>query len=93
MSQINLSAQLVRKIESIIKEHDEGVEDPGIVAQYLAAVTGFLLGEVDLPKSRKAELLEQLKQFSQYVCDDVEGKKATQIAESEQAMGIWKPGS
>lgn len=92
MSQVNLTAQLVRQIENIVKQHDEQAKDPAFIAQYLAAVIGFLLGEVDMPKEQKTEILKQLMQFSQYVCTDVEDKKAAQIKDSEQTMGVWKPG-
>lgn len=92
MSQVNLTAQLVRQIEDIVKKHDEQAQDPSFVSQYLAAVIGFLLGEVDMPKERKTEVLEQLMQFSQHVCTDVENKKESQIKDSEQTMGVWKPG-
>ena len=92
MSEVNLTAKLVRQIEDIVKQHDEQAQDPGFISQYLAATIGFLLGEVDMPKERKTEVLEQLMQFSQYVCTDVEDKKESQIKDSEQTMGVWKPG-
>ncbi len=92
MSQVNLTAQLVHQIESIVKEHDEQAQDPGFISQYLAAVIGFLLGKADMPKERKTEVLEQLMQFSQHVCTDVANKKESQVTGSEQTMGAWKPG-
>ena len=48
MSQVNLTAHL-----GLQKEHDEQAQDLGFISQYLAAMTGFLLGEKTCRKNEK----------------------------------------
>ena len=91
MSQLQLSAQLVRQLHQFIQQHDDNAEDPGVAAQYMSAVIGFLLGEQDMPDEQKDEILEQLFAFAKHVSDDVtQQKKMT--PPKQQAFGVWKPG-
>ena len=91
MSQLQLSAQLVRQMHQFLADHDNNAEDPGVAAQYLAAVIGFLLGEQDMTESQKDEILEQLFSFAQHVANDVSQQK--KMTPPKQAVfGVWKPG-
>ena len=91
MSQLQLSPQFVRKMHQYLADHDENAKDPGVAAQYMAAVMGFLLGEQDMPESEKEEVLEQLFAFAQHVANDVSQQKKA-APPKQQAFGVWKPG-
>ena len=91
MSQLQLSAQFVRQMHRHLSDHDENAEDPGVAAQYLAAVIGYLLGEQDMPEAEKQDTLEQLFAFAQHVADDVTQQKKASPPKL-QAFGVWKPG-
>lgn len=90
MSQLKLSTQLVSQMHQFLIQHDENAKDPGVASQYMCAVVGCLLGELDKPASQKEEMLEQLFAFTRHVADDI----AQQInAPPPQAeVGVWKPG-
>ena len=91
MSQLQLSAQLVRQMHLHLSNHDEAAEDPGVAAQYMAAIIGFLLGEQDMQDDQKDEVLEQLFAFAKHVADDVtQQKKMT--PPKQNPFGVWKPG-
>jgi len=84
---LQLSEELIKDVSEALAKHDSRAEDPGIAVQYLAAITGFLVGHLDFPHPQKSEFLEQLAQFSQHVFDDVCPAPA-----AESAFGVWKPG-
>ncbi len=93
MSDLKLSASLVRDIQALLVQHDEAARDPGVASQYLCAVTGFLLGQQDMPDEQKDEVLEQLAAFMQHVANDVsqQRKQAPPAPPPQEAFGIWKP--
>lgn len=95
MSDLKLSASLVRDIQTLLVQHDESAQDPGVASQYLCAVTGFLLGQQDMPDEQKNEVLEQLAAFMQHVASDVsqQRRKAPPAPPPQEAFGIWKPKS
>ena len=90
MSQLNLSPQLISQMHEFLIQHDENARDPGVAAQYMCAVVGCMLGEQDMPASKKEELLEQLFAFTRHVVEDIAQKMHTPAQEAE--VGIWKPG-
>ncbi len=93
MSQLQLSAELVRQLHQSLADHDDNAEDPGVAAQYMAAIIGFLLGEQDMPDTQKEEILEQLFAFAKHVANDVsQQKKAPPAPPPQNAFGVWKPG-
>ncbi len=96
MSELQLSAQLVQQVRKVLQEHDEAAQDPGVASQYLCAVTGFLLGQQDMPSDQKAELHDQLAAFMLHVMQDVDQQRQQPAAPAapppQQAFGIWKPG-
>jgi hypothetical protein len=97
MSELQLSAKLVAELQQVIQSHDASASDPGVAAQYLCAVVGFLLGQQDMPSARKTEVLDQLGAFMKHVAEDVEQQKQQQAPPpappAQEAFGIWKPKS
>ncbi|MEM7209342.1 MAG: hypothetical protein AAF434_16080 [Pseudomonadota bacterium] len=91
MSQLQLSAQLVRQLHGFLSQHDKNAEDPGVASQYMAATIGFLLGEQDMDSQDKEEILEQLFAFAQHVAEDVERQKRA-APPKQNPFGVWKPG-
>ncbi len=91
MSQLQLSPQFVRKMHQHLADHDANAQDPGVAAQYMAAVIGFLLGEQDMPESEIEDVLEQLFAFAQHVAKDVSQQQKA-APPKQQAFGVWKPG-
>lgn len=100
--ELQLSVDMVRDIQERLKQDDERAADSGVAAQYLAAVTGFLLGQLNAETDKKKEFLQQLQEFAAGVVDDVEAQEELQRAqpgggqEGGQAAGstsgIWTPG-
>jgi len=95
MSELQLSAKLVRELQDVITKHDENASDPGVISQYLAAVIGFLLGQQEIPAQQKTEIIDNLGAFIKHVADDVakqsESKQAPPPPPPQDAFGIWKP--
>ena len=94
MSELKLSTELVEKITSVLVEHDEDANDPGLASQYLCAIVGFLLGQQDMPTARKEDLHGQLSAFMLHVLKDVDSQRPAPAAApaAAEAFGIWKPG-
>ena len=100
--ELQLSVELVRDLQERIKQDDQRAADSGVAAQYLAAVTGFLLGQINAETDKKKEFLRQLQEFAAGVVDDVEAQQQMQAAQpgggsaassgSEQVSGVWQPG-
>ena len=92
---LNLSRELVQSLMRALQQHDERARDPGLAAQYLAAVTGLLVGNAPPPPAQKRELLDELAAFSRHVLEDVlaraEARPAPPAPDPEKAFGIWKP--
>lgn len=100
--ELQLSIDMVRDIQARLKENDERAADPGVSAQYLAAVIGFLLGQVKAETGDKKEFLRQLTDFAAGVIDDVEaqeemkgaqpgGGTPIQVEEEQPVSGVWTP--
>lgn len=100
--ELQLSIDMVRDIQSRLKENDERAADPGVSAQYLAAVIGYLLGQIKADTDDKKEFLRQLTDFSAGVIDDVEAQQEMQSAQpgggatgeattEQPASGVWTP--
>lgn len=94
MAQLQLSTQLISQVCEVLEKSDPTAEDPGIASQYLAAITGFLLGQQEMPMSQKQEIAEELSAFIMHVVKDVEQQKQQQPAPppAADASGVWKPG-
>ena len=91
MSDLQLSPQMISEIESVIIQQDQQAQDPGIMMQYLAAVIGYRLGQMDMGGDDKEEFLGQLCGFVKHVFDDVEGQNSAPPPPAEDAFGIWTP--
>lgn len=100
--ELQLSIDMVRDIQSRLKENDERAADSGVAAQYLAAVIGFLLGQIKADTDDKKEFLRQLTDFAAGVIDDVEAQQEMQSAQpgagtaggstsDEPVSGVWTP--
>jgi hypothetical protein len=93
MSEIQLSAQLAEGVKAALAAHDAQAQDDIIALQYLAALSGFMLGGQNLPTAQKRELLDQLHAFSKHVLEDMERQAAPPPPQQQQeAFGIWRPG-
>ena len=90
MSQLKLSSQLISQMHQLLIQHDENAEDPGVASQYMCAMVGCLLGELDKPAAQKEEILEQLIAFTRHVADDI--AQQMHAAPPQAEVGIWKPG-
>lgn len=88
MSEIQLSKQLVEDVKGAIAAHDEQASEDVIALQYLAAISGYILGNTAYQAAQKRDLLEQLNAFAKHVLDDMERQRPPQ----QEAFGIWKPG-
>lgn len=88
MSEIQLSRELAQSVQAAIVQHDAQARDELIAIQYLAALTGFMLGNTALPSGQKRELLGQLHGFSEHVLQDMERSSAP----AQEAFGVWRPG-
>ena len=97
MQPINLSRELMQKLMHALSEHDAQCQDTMISAQYLAAVIGLLVANVNRPTPEKEELLSQINAFSGHVMNDVINQAQQQpeppAADPAKAFGIWKPPS
>lgn len=96
MSQLNLSMQLVNELQEVLVRNDDAAQDPGIASQYLCAIVGFMLGQQDMPRARKDEILDELAAFTRHVTDDIErqqaqSRQAPPSPDPAEAFGIWKP--
>lgn len=102
---LQLSVHLVRDLQERLKQDDERASDPGVASQYLAAVIGFLIGQISADTEKKKDFLRQLQEFAAGVVDDVEAQQELQGAQpgagagggqggdgSEQVSGVWHPG-
>lgn len=99
MAEIQLSPELFQDIhQAVAKQHPDA--DNGVVLQYLAAVSGYLLGsERNMDKATKDRVLSELNGFAAEVLDDLhqhqQGQQAPQPAQTPpataQAFGYWNP--
>jgi len=98
--ELQLSIDMVRDLQARLQENDQRASDPGVAAQYFAAVIGFLLGQINAETDQKKEFLRQLQEFAAGVIDDVEAQQELQQAQpgggtagagDQPASGIWTP--
>lgn len=90
MSGIQLSSELVTKLQQVIVEHDAEANNDMLLMQYLAAVTGFIMAHQTQPGLDKQEFINDLAGFMSQVVRQVEADNKPQ-APLEDAFGIWKP--
>lgn len=83
---ITLSDQLIDDLYAVICRHDESATKNMMVAlQYLAAVSGYMLGDFPGSDDEREELVDQLAAFTKNVSGDrVSQQKSQQEAQPEQ---------
>lgn len=101
---ITLSDDLIHNLYGVIHQHDQAVEkNMMLVLQYLAAASGYLLGDYPGSDADRDELIDQLAEFTKHVAED--RRRQEQPAQAQQptaaaghseptddpAVGIWKP--
>ena len=92
MSDIQLSSQLLQDLQqAVLKQQPDA--DPGVVLQYLAAATGYLLAQQrGLSDEDKAGYLDELAAFSRHVLEDVQQRARQQSqTTAAKAFGYWEP--
>lgn len=93
MSEMQLSAQMAEDVKKAIAAHDPRANDELISVQYMAALTGLVVGELEnMPMGQKQDVMGQLAQFAASVMEDVERSREERAQPQEEAFGIWKPG-
>lgn len=92
MADIQLSAQLFDDIQQAVERQQPGA-DHGVTLQYLAAVTGYFLGnQTHLSGEQRAAFLDELCAFARHVADDVgERRREREGAAQQSAVGYWEP--
>jgi len=94
MADIQLSPQLFKDIQQAVETQHPGA-DTGVVMQYLAAVTGYLLGnDKGMEKAAKDQMMEELCAFSQHVYSDLQSRHQQAAAAppvAGNAFGYWNP--
>lgn len=93
MSDIQLSTQLLQDLQQAVLRQQPDA-DPGVVLQYLAAATGYLLAQQrGLSDEDKAGYLDELAAFSRHVLEDVQQRARQQQHQTmaAQAFGYWEP--
>jgi hypothetical protein len=92
MSQIKLSGELLREIREALHKNDPQAADTGIALQYLAALTGYILGGESAPESQKQGYFEELTTFARHVMDGtIQQVKQREASAQESAFGYWEP--
>ena len=90
MSGIQLSSELVSKLQAIVVEHDAEANNDMLFMQYLSAVTGFVMAHQTQPGLDKQEFISDLAGFMGQVVRQVEADNKPS-APQEDAFGVWKP--
>lgn len=90
MEPLKISDELIAELQAVLAKHDDRASDAGVAIQYYSAVIGYVLAQQSFPVDQKQEFLEQLNAFSRHVFDDCMSQAPA--AQSESAMGKWRPG-
>lgn len=93
MSGIQLSQQLIDSLrEAVSRQSPEAAEDDGVLMQYLAAVTGYLLAGQSIDSNSKQAFLDEVVAFLRHVYEDTDRRvQAQRQAQSASAFGYWTP--
>ncbi|MFN4262923.1 MAG: hypothetical protein ACK4IT_04730 [Thioalkalivibrionaceae bacterium] len=94
---LNLSEDLIARVQATLVEQDSNAAHPIVAVQYLAAVQGFMLAQIDEPIEARKDYLEQLAAFTHSVFIDMESRRQARSQQAGQpgnapAMGVWRPG-
>lgn len=91
MSELNLSQDLIKDVQAVFTANDPDAQDSVTFAQYLAAITGYIVADITAPEEKLRDLLGQLNDFSMHVFDEEVKKKASFTPPGQEAFGIWRP--
>jgi len=90
---LQLSGELVQRLQDTLAANDPRCRDPLVAAQYMAAVLGYVVASQTMDEPQKRDYLDQLSGFIKHVFDDVVSQQQTAAAPPPQdATGVWKPG-
>ena len=90
MSGIQLSTELVARLQEVVLEHDAEANNDMLLMQYLTAVSGYVLAHQTQPGLDKQEFISDLSNFMGQVVRQVESDNKPQPP-AEDAFGTWKP--
>ena len=92
--EFQLSEQLLTDVKDALQNHDSRTSDDMITAQYLSALTGFILAHQQMAPPKKREIMEDLNGFARHVLDTVEQQimPPPPPPPTQEAFGIWRPG-
>lgn len=88
---LQLSGELIQKVQDVLTEVDPKAEQPIVAVQYLSAITGFMVAQMPESVNERKEYLQQLSQFTESVFVDVESRKQS-APPPQEASGVWRPG-
>lgn len=89
--EFQLSEQLLKDVKAAMQSHDSRTSDDMVAAQYLSALTGFILAHQQMAPPQKREVLKDLNGFASHVLNTVE-EQSMPPPPSQDAFGIWRPG-
>ncbi len=88
---LQLSGELIQKVQDLLVETDPKAEQPIVAVQYLSAITGFMVAQMQEPVNERKQYLKQLAEFTESVFTDVESRKQS-APPPQEASGVWRPG-
>ncbi len=89
MSEMQLSPKMLEDAQAAIAAHDPSAGDDLICIQYLAALQGMMLAQMNAPQSQREDIASQLADFTVHVMQEM-SRPAT--PPPQDAFGVWKPG-
>jgi hypothetical protein len=90
---LQLSGELIQGIHEVLQRADPRTAEPIVAVQYLAAVLGYLVAQMEEPVEERKDFLAQLSEFMHAVFEDVDGRRSSAPAAPPQdASGVWRPG-
>ncbi|WP_019595130.1 hypothetical protein [Thioalkalivibrio sp. ALM2T] len=88
---LQLSGELIQKVQDLLTEVDPKAQQPIVAVQYLSAITGFMVAQMPESVNERKEYLKQLSEFTESVFVDVESRKQA-APPPQEASGVWRPG-
>ncbi|MFO7953813.1 MULTISPECIES: hypothetical protein [unclassified Thioalkalivibrio] len=88
---LQLSGELIQKVQDVLTEVDPKAQQPIVAVQYLSAITGFMVAQMPESVNERKEYLKQLSEFTESVFVDVESRKQA-APPPQEASGVWRPG-
>jgi len=89
---LQLSPTLLKDLLAVLQNNDPRAQEPPVAVQYLAAVTGYLVAQIDEPRAERQECLRQLAQFTLSVFEDVAEHAERPSVPAQPDSGVWRPG-